>query len=94
MNYNVAVQTKNVLECYQTCKGVSSCAAFAFTPSSDENCDLYDGGPYTKGSGIAGSKCFIIVPGTFVSLRRSICHYHNFLAYSILYVISVWCLSY
>ena len=63
-DYIKDLQTKNVGSCYQTCKDTSGCVAFAFTPSSDKNCDLYKGGPYSKGSGKSGSKCYTMEPST------------------------------
>ena len=69
-DYIKDLQAKNVGSCYQTCKDTSGCVAFAFTPESTDNCDLYRGGPYTRGSGRAGSQCFPLEPGISYALLK------------------------
>ena len=67
--------TANIGSCYQKCKDTEGCVAFAFTPENTDNCDLYRGGPYTRGSGRAGSQCFPLEPGTFYALLKPTYHY-------------------
>ena len=60
-------------ECYEQCKNTDGCNAFAYEYGNKEyeygnygnNCNLYDGGPYTKGNGSANTKCYIMDIGNW-----------------------------
>ena len=48
-------------KCLKQCQTTPKCVAFAFTPSGiGRECDLYEGGPYTRGDGSVGSTCYIM----------------------------------
>jgi len=59
----ITVQTGNneskEESCKQQCESYVNCTAYAFT-SESSYCDLYQGGPYTYGSGRAGTTCNIL----------------------------------
>ena len=46
----------NANACHQKCKGTNGCSAFAV--DAFKSCVLYRGGPYTKGDGYSGIRCY------------------------------------
>ena len=61
----------NTLECQRHCIDNTGCTAFSYQNHINkryvENCNLYEGGPYTYGNGQADTTCYIIKgkPGYF-----------------------------
>ena len=53
-------------ECYKLCKtgkrNVKNCDAFAFT-ALENSCYFYSQGPYTHGTGVDGTTCYIMPEG-------------------------------
>lgn len=47
--------------CKGQCQSHGDCTAYSFS-SDNSHCDLYKGGPYTYGSGRAGTTCNILLP--------------------------------
>ena len=49
-------------ECHNHCIDNQGCVAFTFGFNGKGFCDLYEGGPYTKGEWSPGRKCYVM-PG-------------------------------
>ena len=48
-------------ECYTLCAGEVNCTAFALKDDAEnDNCFLYENGPYTYGTGTSGFTCYIM----------------------------------
>ena len=52
----------NPQECHNHCIDNKGCVAFAYQFTGTGKCELYEGGPYTKGDHSPGTKCYIM-PG-------------------------------
>ena len=65
---------KTVEECFQACKLEKLCTAYSFETlnTSDKNCELYTGGPYTRGDGSKNTKCFIYMAPRYVALKSNL----------------------
>ena len=59
------MNTIYALKCQQKCELRRECVAFSYTPGdTDNNCVLYEGGPYTHGDRDAKSICYIMTKGS------------------------------
>ena len=88
-------------ECHNHCIDNQGCVAFTFTFNGGGECNLYEGGPYTKGEGSPGRKCYVmqgtpgisfynikIVPG-IISIDYTLIKYYKtyyFSGYSMLLI--------
>ena len=63
------IHASSSAKCQDLCIHKSGCVAFAFEQNDGEggtNCDLYDGGPYTQGTGANDITCYILSKGIFL----------------------------
>ena len=58
------MQTSSVSKCQEECAANDSCVAFAYHDNND--CPLYQNGPYTYGDGTETAKCYIMPPGIYL----------------------------
>ena len=70
----VGTLTKNrAWGCYEECKSLSGCSAFAYEIADDINCNLYTDGPYTDGNDRDNTKCYKMpseAKGTILLIHR------------------------
>ena len=71
----------NLQNCYNQCKTTDGCTAFAYDESRNY-CDLYRGGPYTKGSGRENTKCYTMPTGNSTYITSYHFHIINLTIYS------------
>ena len=61
-------------KCHGTCKDTVSCVALTFETSPIKlqkqysNCYLYQGGPYTNGTGTNGMTCYVMPKGISIQI--------------------------
>ena len=48
----------SVVMCKENCHSISDCTAFDY--SSEGDCNLYRGGPYTQSDGISNIDCYLL----------------------------------
>ena len=55
----------SVVECYEECQEIpNECVAFDYSPdNTGYECTMYKGGPYTYGTGIVGTTCYLMTIG-------------------------------
>ena len=58
-----SLESSSPVACYNLCDTTEGCVAFAYTTKYGKNCDLYMGGPYTKGRSKVHATCFILDKG-------------------------------
>ena len=61
------ITINGALSCKQQCLDTEACSAFSYQPEVKNNCNLYQGGPYTKGDGRAGTTCYIMPKGKLLN---------------------------
>ena len=60
------LDTDDLDVCYERCITTNECTAFTYhNDEPGKDCNLYRGGPYTKGSGRENAKCYIMRKGNF-----------------------------
>ena len=59
-NWIESVTVSTYIECEQVCRGNTKCVAFSYKANVNNNCNLYEGGPYTYGDGRTGTACYIL----------------------------------
>ena len=63
------IHASDTRKCHDLCKITAGCRAFAFERNGTfeegqiENCDLYQGGPYIKGTGDNDIACYLMSNG-------------------------------